>query len=332
MFDPTARDNCSEPFLFCQKYFKKKGGFFLTYPERSLNEVDWIVIWDARSIPPQNPYKRIYFYLKNFLYRRDSVNILRVKNPKTKMALVMQEPYCVCPENWDRELHKIFDVIFTWDPTFIRSKKYKIFYLPCANFKKEKTLCYSDKKLICDISNNKIPIARPNAAKERFNIISFFDSNAPSQFDLFGSNWNPSIILWLWKKIKNQKIFLNKVKNWHGPIVSKSSIYKKYKFALCIENSIDKYGYISNKIFDVMHSGCVPVYLGPPDRYRYLANGTFVDVHRFRTYSKLLQYLQKINIKEYERFLLNIKKYLNSKMYAKYTQKEFSKNLFQALK
>jgi hypothetical protein len=47
----------------------------------------------------------------------------------------------------------------------------------------------------------------------------------------------------------------------HGPIADKLETGSAYQMAVVIENSAT---YVSEKVFDALRAGCVPVYVGPP--------------------------------------------------------------------
>ena len=50
---------------------------------------------------------------------------------------------------------------------------------------------------------------------------------------------------------------------FNKPFISKSVCLKDYMFSICLENSKYDY-YVTEKIFDVIMSGCVPIYWGMP--------------------------------------------------------------------
>lgn len=62
----------------------------------------------------------------------------------------------------------------------------------------------------------------------------------------------------------------------HGPCESKTTILRRFRFALAYENaSCD--GYVTEKIIDAMHAGCIPVYRGAPDILKFVPQESFVD-------------------------------------------------------
>lgn len=55
------------------------------------------------------------------------------------------------------------------------------------------------------------------------------------------------------------------------------NLFNRYKFIFCFENSINN-GYITEKIFNVFFSRCIPLYIGPNDKKNYFNNKSFFDV------------------------------------------------------
>jgi hypothetical protein len=92
--------------------------------------------------------------------------------------------------------------------------------------------------------------------------------------DLFGDDWNSSLnsrikvaaIEILKKPSRNLFTFLFHARYWFNqwPVtlapVEKSDVLNQYKVSLVIENEAT---YLSEKIFDALASGCIPVYVGP---------------------------------------------------------------------
>ena len=70
----------------------------------------------------------------------------------------------------------------------------------------------------------------------------FFEKKDVDNFDLFGVHWD--------------KCHFNCYK---GYAPSKATL-KNYKFCICFENITNVNGYISEKIFDCLQYGCVPIY------------------------------------------------------------------------
>ncbi len=57
-------------------------------------------------------------------------------------------------------------------------------------------------------------------------------------------------------------------------------------------------GYISEKIFDCLYAGTIPLYLGAPDVDGYLPREIFVDCSKYRTWSEMWTELQAMPVKK----------------------------------
>lgn len=132
---------------------------------------------------------------------------------------------------------------------------------------------------------------------------------APGFLDIYGRGWNGEQVSWC-------PIYPNlPYKCWKGiPNSSKWDLCEQYRFVLSFENFKGRRGYISEKIFDSLFSGAVPVYLGDEQITDYIPDGAFVDARNFRNYHELLQYLiacsekEWLNMREVGQAFINSKK------------------------
>lgn len=138
-------------------------------------------------------------------------------------------------------------------------------------------LCQLDgierKKQICSITSGFSGI--PGYQKRRDFIEKLSETN--SNFDLFG-------------KFSKQSAMLSP---YRGPCITKWETLRDYRYSLVIENSLDDY-YISEKIFDALICGCMPIYHGsdkifeiiPKDWFYYLPT---LDEVRIQELNKFLE-------------------------------------------
>jgi hypothetical protein len=83
------------------------------------------------------------------------------------------------------------------------------------------------------------------------------------------------------------------MKVYKGPCASKFEVFKQYDFCLCIENmAMD--GYITEKIFDCLYSGTIPLYLGAPDISNYVEPNAYIDCRRFSSWGDTWSYVNSI--------------------------------------
>lgn len=114
--------------------------------------------------------------------------------------------------------------------------------------------------------------------------------------DLYGVGWdNPQMVP------KSQRLFFQEItKAWRGIAGCKHDLIKQYEFGLCIEN-MEKPGYVTEKIFDCLAAGVIPVYLGAPDIEDFVPSNAFVDLRRLlKKKTSVLQYLKGLPRSERE--------------------------------
>ncbi|MCL5886996.1 MAG: glycosyltransferase family 10 [Actinobacteria bacterium] len=120
---------------------------------------------------------------------------------------------------------------------------------------------------------------------ERLAAIRHF--GATDGFDLFGRGWHEPV---------SGADALTKhsiAGSYRGPLPSDGKIttLTGYRFTLCFENTIFP-GYITEKIFDCLLAGTIPIYLGAPDITDYLPPEAFVDFRDFSDMASLEDYLR----------------------------------------
>jgi hypothetical protein len=96
-----------------------------------------------------------------------------------------------------------------------------------------------------------------------------------NDLDLYGRQWNNEFkakLLTLIKEVKKYRFQIHRINfyglkyyfrvfsNYLGEVEDKRKTLSKYKYSIVIENSSD---YLSEKIFDAIFSGCIPIYVGP---------------------------------------------------------------------
>lgn len=67
----------------------------------------------------------------------------------------------------------------------------------------------------------------------------------------------------------------------------------RYRFCLALENSIAP-DYVTEKMFDALLAGVVPVYLGAPNAAEFVPEHSFIDAASFATPAELAAYLRQL--------------------------------------
>lgn len=279
------------------------------------------------------PFKRLKLELNNFGYEINTIDlikdlskikiviclryefnlsilfdILRVNKNVKIMVLATEEISVAVTQNKFFYKCGLFDRVLTWRDNDIDNQFFfKFFYMTP---KREFNYVEKRKKLICIINSfKKNTFNHPNNIyKERLKIIDFFDNK--KGFSLYGFGW---------------KNYRKNLKSYKGNIQKKIEVYNEYDYAFAIENSNNELGGVSEKIFDIMASGCIPIYYGSPNIQELIPSNCFIDYRRFNSINSLYSHLLSISEGEKEQYRSTIKKFLNSKSYEKFNSIGFSK-------
>lgn len=103
--------------------------------------------------------------------------------------------------------------------------------------------------------------------------------------DLYGIGWDrwwSREALWLpyWL---NRRALMSIYK---GKCASKFEVLQNYEFCLCFEN-MRMDGYITEKLFDCLYAGTIPLYLGAPDILDYVPQDVFVDCRNYISWQEM---------------------------------------------
>ena len=103
--------------------------------------------------------------------------------------------------------------------------------------------------------------------------------------DLYGMGWDrwwSREAMWLpyWQ---NRRVLMSIYK---GKCASKFEVLQNYEFCLCFEN-MRMDGYITEKIFDCLYAGTIPLYMGAPDILEYIPADVFVDCRKYSTWKEM---------------------------------------------
>lgn len=164
---------------------------------------------------------------------------------------------------------------------------------------------------------------------DRLRAIRYFADSNNGDFDLYGHFWEQPIP---YSSHATEKKYRGAIqKSYRGEVDDKMELLKKYKFSICFENTIFG-GYVTEKIFDSMFSGCIPVYWGAPDITDFVPANTFIDFRKFKDYKELDQYLRNIDQKTYDQYIANINEFLRSDRYYRMGLERHSEEMITVFK
>lgn len=298
------------PFMIIKENLENKNINFVTIDKGNLEEAKYIIFFD---VPNKN---NKYF------------NKCLEKNLMDKLILFLWEPEVVNPNNYNKEIHKYFKYIFTWNDDLIDNIKYfKFNYPEPYKLKNPYEKTYKEKELCTLISGNKSSKISGELYSERIKTIEFFEKNDSKNFNFYGRGWN---------KHKNRlekllPFIITNYSTYKGETSNKMETLSNYKFCICYENQKNVNGYITEKIFDCFLSGCIPIYWGAENISQYVPEKCFIDRRKFKTNDELYNFIIGINEEEYNSYIKSIKEFLNSEKYYQFTDEFFAKNIVNML-
>ncbi|OGQ55114.1 MAG: hypothetical protein A3J24_06525 [Deltaproteobacteria bacterium RIFCSPLOWO2_02_FULL_53_8] len=132
--------------------------------------------------------------------------------------------------------------------------------------------------------------------------------------DLYGSGWEK----WWARRSWWLPYWLNRsalMSISQGACASKYETLSRYRFCLCFENT-QMAGYVTEKIFDCLYAGTIPLYLGAPDIDSLIPSAAYIDCRKFVSWDEMWHELNgmsenKVNaIREAGRAFLGSEEYL----------------------
>jgi|WetSurMetagenome_2_1015567.scaffolds.fasta_scaffold11701_7 hypothetical protein len=334
-FDSNSRDNCCEPFIALKERCAELGYILEVTKDQDVDACRWIIFWDVTSMGPAAPGIENPQGLENAHPGNGTRNMYAEATARgfhERLALMLSEPVSVCVQNGDRSAHDRFKHVFTWDSTLADGKRYIRTLLPVtAVYPDVRRMPFSQKRMLADISCNKASSHPRELYTERRNTIRFFDRKYPSDFDLYGVGWNGYPDTGLWNRSSSRDPGDLFYQTYRGPVRHKWDILPKYKFNICYENILGEQDYVSQRIFDVLRCGCVPVYLGAPNIEEYVDQEAFLDRRAFASNEELAEYMTTISEKEYNRFLEAGRDYLASERFKLFLSPHFVNTIVDGL-
>jgi hypothetical protein len=157
------------------------------------------------------------------------------------------------------------------------------------------------------------PWMRSELYLERLRAIRHFGRK--SGFDLYGRGWDkPTSGADAATQASIRRSYRGEI-----PPLDKVHVLGDYRFSLCFENT-EFAGYVTEKIFDCLVAGNIPVYLGAPDIGAYVPLEAFVDFRDFADYPALEAYLRGMTAQEAERLVQAGARFLASDSAARFTE------------
>jgi hypothetical protein len=251
----------------------------------------------------------------------DNLYLRHAKRSGKPTYLIITENYFIWKANASLKRYSEFDVVFTYDDQAVDGKRViKLNYafdLPqSVDFSNERRLTLA--VMIC--SNPKRDRKNLIYAQRR-NTIHWFEKYHPADLDLYGFGWergtapfqsHPFLQRLLIRTGILRLLPRRKYLSWKGCVVRKRDVLDKYRFGFCYENTDKIHGYITEKIFDIMLAGTVPIYLGARNTSCHIPQSCFIDRAGFPDHESLYTYLTTMPDIEYRTYQMNIQNFLST--------------------
>lgn len=295
------------------------------------------------DLQPLDSFDKIFFFDYPTRLNKYFRNLVRRRHPEIHLLLL--EPPIIRPDNYNPRNHLPFKTVMTWQQALYRSApaKYRLFHLP----NKHRPDCFSPKpfaqRKLCTLINSFMSSNRKKELfSERVSAIRWFEAHAPNDFDLIGTEWDKPffppklaclnlILRFAYRRITLcKKLEVNRFPSFIGPnLKSKHLTLHDYRFCLAYENSIEP-DYISEKIFDCLYAGCVPIYMGAPNITDAIPANTFIDRRHFKTYDEIYKYLSTMTESEFNDYLTAINAFIHSSRITPFTAEAFVNNFISS--
>lgn len=268
-----------EHYLVRLRDIAKSRGFEVTADQTRLDTADAVVFLDHPD---------------------DHRLITAVKQRGARTFLIHRECIVIRPKNWSRVVVGAYDHIFTFNinylRTMMRSDEFsQVFF--ARNLRLHNNFWNADRcPKLCLIASNKALVHPLSTYEYRDDLVKYFDTR--NEINVYGPGWNTRLFHFRkpFSAINRiaSALHLNerRLTSYRGITDDKLMTFSKHNFALCIENTKDFSGYITEKIFDALRAGTIPIYLGPNDITEYVPSDIFVNLREFSDLAELSAYIK----------------------------------------
>ena len=172
----------------------------------------------------------------------------------------------------------------------------------------------------------------------------YFAKKLKGKFGLYGIWWeNISVYSKKWQRslAKRMPRLAKKILSWPNEsclgylppgLTAKYDFFSKCEFGVALENNNSIGGYITEKIFNVLIGGAIPIYVGPPDVDTELPPDIYLDAKKFPSNNALLQYIITMPSAEKKKLRHKGLQYLQSAEAQKFSSRAFVTTIMQAIR
>jgi alpha(1,3/1,4) fucosyltransferase len=219
---------------------------------------------------------------------------------KPKYLILLEHKY-IRPQNYLFN-PRSYEKIFGWDLSLHQHNNFIYTRYP-HSYSMGVYNQYRPLKYVMFCSNRNLIFGNANHSlyNKRHDVINFCEKNKMN-FQLYGAGWefapvSAGVLNYTVTKLQILKKFRKNadLNCYRGIAKSKELILKQAQFNFCFENIAEYPGYVSEKIWDSLAAGTIPVYWPswriPED---YLPSDAYIDASKFSCMSSLFDYLESL--------------------------------------
>lgn len=210
-------------------------------------------------------------------------------------AFVVMEPPVVAPSLYEAlpRLTAVFDRVYVHNTSGdgyslkgVDTGKLHRLYWPIP-YNNVLDLCWENErrmKRVVVINGSHNPLSK-NREQYSLRINAMAELSKIGVVDLYGMGWDR----WWSREAMWLPYWLNRraiMSIYKGKCTSKFEVLQNYEFCLCFENMAMN-GYITEKLFDCLYAGTIPLYMGAPDILDYIPENVFVNCRKFSSWTEM---------------------------------------------
>lgn len=278
--DPVAnRDGCQEPFARLRNVLREAGINLDTQDICPVSEADAVLFFNAP--------------------RRTNRDLAIARRRGLPVHVLAMESEYIHRQNGDFALLDTCDTVFTYRDDMGDGKLYFQFRFP-QKLRTPLRSAWEGRRFACMLAGNKWSRHPTQLYGTRLEIINWYEKFGADRLDLYGPRWNRPVPRNLAARVAGRVPVLRdllapKIGIWRGTAVAKEQVISQHRFCYCYENFTGPSGWITEKIFDVMFAGAVPVYWGADSTHEMIPSDCYVDAREFPSVSELDRHLQGLD-------------------------------------
>lgn len=230
------------------------------------------------------------------------------------LYLILLESEIIKPDNWDMANYSYFKKVFGWKP--LARPGYSRLLIAQNMDKQESPMSFQERKLACMVAGNKYNSDPRELYSERRRVIRWFEKHDANEFSLYGMGWESGEKLfdnWLVRRVPLLgKMVIRHYPSYKGSINQKRKILGEYRFNFCFENVSGIRGYLTEKLFDALLSGVVPIYWGAPDVFDFIPRETMIYFPDYPSIDTLYRHLRTMEESEWKGYIEATQRFLDS--------------------